>query len=127
MPKKKAIASVEPITHHSQLKKAAVYMANGRLARYTGRQKRCAPLFTLRPVFSAHGETFTAKINTVQRIAKEGGRWEGVRAYLGRHHNERLGGVNERVRAALMVAPLPTRQQPRNYLLRLFARWRNGD
>lgn len=122
MPNKKAIATVEPITHHSQLKKAAVYMANGRLARYTGRQKRCAPLFTLRPVFSAHGETFTAKVSTISRIDNE-----AVKVYLGRRASEPLGGANERVRAALMVAPLPTRQQPRNYLLRLFARWRRGD
>lgn len=132
MPRKAAKnpALGDAITHPSQLKKAAVYFANGRLARYTGREKRCAPLFTLRPVFSAHGETFTAKISTVYKVAKGKGaeQWAGVRVYMGRNADEPLGGINERVRESLMHdSPLPTRKQPREYLLALFRRWKRGE
>jgi hypothetical protein len=67
------------ITHYSQLLKGAIYVVEGRTARFTGVVKRVAPLFTRRPIFREHGVRFSAKITKVRRATIP-----EVAAYLGK-------------------------------------------
>lgn len=102
------------------LRNASIYLADGKLARYTGdtrtfellritvRGKMFALLKRLagmkpaseeRFLFSAHGKRFYAPISKVAKVDHD-----GVRAYLGRRPYEAIGGANktgvcERVRA----------------------------
>ncbi len=101
------------ITHIKQLRKSSVYLADGRLARFTGEFRRCGlprparedgKLVFKRPLhakFSAHGDNFMVRAAKIQKVDGD-----GVRAYLGRRPSEAIGGENktgecERVQIAL--------------------------
>ncbi len=92
----KTIYGGTAITHFSQLRKAAIYLVKGQLVRYTGNNMRVGIFRRMRPIFKGHANAkgvkvgFTAKVTEISTVDNE-----GVRAYLGRRHNEPIGGANK--------------------------------
>lgn len=84
------------ITHHSQLRKSAIYLVKGQLVRYTGNTRRVGIFRRERPIFKGHANAngdkvgFTAKVTEISKVDND-----GVRAYLGRRNNEPIGGANK--------------------------------
>lgn len=81
------------ITHHSQLRKSAIYLVKGQLVRYTGSTMRVGLFRRQRPIFRGHANAsgnkvgFTAKVTEISKVDSD-----GVRAYLGRRSDEPIGG-----------------------------------